>query len=132
MNPENMPVVLAVDDDPAILKLVQTLMKRNGVECVTAETAADAAAILKKPPLPQVMILDMMLPDVSGLAFLREIRKTSLFDKMPVLILSAVADPDQIREGLEIGADRYITKPYINNNLVPAVQELLKNGRQQK
>jgi DNA-binding response OmpR family regulator len=132
MNPENKPLVLAVDDDSGILKLIQTLMKRNGIECLTAENATDAAEMLRNPPLPQVLILDMMLPDVNGLAFLREIRQKSMFDQMPVLILSALADPDQIREGLEIGADRYITKPYINNNLVPSVQELLKKGRQQK
>jgi DNA-binding response OmpR family regulator len=126
------PVVLAVDDDPSLLKLIETLMKRNGVECQTAENAADAAAVLRNPPLPNLLILDMMLPDVSGIDFLREIRQKTVFDELPILILSAMADPDQIREGLEAGADRYLTKPYLNNNLVPTVLELLKKGRQQK
>jgi DNA-binding response OmpR family regulator len=129
MNPDMKPVVLAVDDDPSLLKLIHTLMQRNGVECLMAENAAQAAAILKKPPLPNLLILDLMLPDVSGLDFLREMRQKPSFDNLPVLILSAMADPDQIRAGLDAGADRYLTKPYLNNNLVPTVQDLLKKGR---
>jgi two-component system phosphate regulon response regulator PhoB len=61
--------------------------------------------------------------------FLRQVREKTIFDDLPVLILSALADPDRIREGLATGADRYLTKPYLSNNLAPTVQEMLRTGR---
>lgn len=126
------PVILVVDDDPGVLKLVETLLLRANLACVLAETAGEAAAHLKQPPLPSLMILDMMLPDISGIEFLRQMRSKSVFDNLPVLILSALADPDQIREGLAAGADRYLTKPYLANNLITTVQEMLRTGRLRK
>jgi two-component system, OmpR family, phosphate regulon response regulator PhoB len=121
--------ILIVDDDQSVLKLMASLLDRAGMEPIMAENAASAAQVLKKPPLPDLLILDLMLPDVSGVEFLRQIRSKSVFDNLPVIILSALADPDQIREGLSAGADRYLTKPYLANNLVITVQEMLRSGR---
>jgi two-component system, OmpR family, phosphate regulon response regulator PhoB len=121
--------ILVVDDEEALQKLVRTLLDRAGMEAISALNAAQAAQVLKMQPLPDLVILDMMLPDVSGIEFLRQMRAKDVFDDLPVLILSALADPDQIREGLSTGADRYLTKPYLANNLVTTVQDLLRNGR---
>jgi two-component system phosphate regulon response regulator PhoB len=121
--------VLVVDDDREILSLVNLLLSHIGLEVVTAETAASAAQILREQPMPNLVILDLMLPDVSGLELLRQMRAKDVFDSLPVVILSALADPQEIREGLDAGADRYITKSYIANNLINVVQDLLRNGR---
>ena len=121
--------ILVVDDDPELLQLVRVLLARIYVESVMADSAATAAQILRSGPLPDLMILDIMLPDVSGIEFLRQLRTKSTFDTMPVLILSALIDPDRIRAALDAGADRYLTKPYIANNLVTVVQEILRTGR---
>ncbi len=121
--------VLVVDDDPELCELVQTLLGRIGVETVSAGTAADAAKVLKTSTLPDLIILDLMLPDVDGLAFLKQMRSRAMFDNIPVLVLSAVVDPDLIKQALEAGADRYLTKPYLANNLVSTVQELVRSGR---
>ncbi|PJF28196.1 MAG: hypothetical protein CUN52_13485 [Phototrophicales bacterium] len=126
------PRVLVVDDDPALQKLVTTLLQRAGMDSVGALTAASAAEVLKERPLPNVIILDMMLPDTSGIEFLKQMRSKEIFDHVPVVILSALADPDQIREALNSGADRYLTKPYIVNNLISTVQDLIRNGRPKK
>lgn len=75
------------------------------------------------------MLLDLMMPEVSGIEFLKQVRAKRQFDELPVIILSALADPEQIREGLEIGADRYLTKPYLANNLIKTVREVLQQGR---
>lgn len=123
------PRILVVDDDTSLQKLVGVLLQHAGMEVVAAESAAAAAQVLKSPPLPELMVLDLMLPDVSGLEFLRQVRAKELFEPLPVLILSALADPEQIRNGLQLGADRYLTKPYLANNLVSTVQELLRSGR---
>jgi two-component system phosphate regulon response regulator PhoB len=121
--------ILVVDDDEAVLQLVDKMLSRVGFTPVLARNATQAAAILKQPPLPHLVILDMMLPDISGMEFLRQMRSKSLFDPVPVLILSALADPELIREGLTKGADRYLTKPYLANNLINTVKELLRSGR---
>jgi DNA-binding response OmpR family regulator len=124
--------VLVVDDDREILSLVNMLLARVGMEVFTAETAAEAAQVLRQQPLPDLVILDLMLPDVSGLELLRQMRAKDVFDGLPVVILSALADPKEIREGLDVGADRYVTKPYIANNLINVVQDLLRNGRRRE
>ena len=129
---ENKPRVLVVDDDRELLGLVNMLLTRVGIEVITAETANAAAQVLRQTPLPNLVILDMMLPDVSGLELLRQMRAKEMFDSLPVLILSALADPKEIRDGLDAGADRYVTKPYIAHNLTGAVQDLLRNGRREQ
>jgi DNA-binding response OmpR family regulator len=126
------PLVLVVDDDPNVLKLVETLLTRAGMQPILAENAYLAAQALKSKPMPDLMVLDLMLPDVSGIEFLRQMRTKNVFDHLPVLILSALADPAQIREGLSVGADRYLTKPYLANNLITTVQDMLRTGRVKK
>lgn len=121
--------ILVVDDDVALQKLVVTLLKRADMEPITALTAAEAVEILKNRPFPDIVVLDMMLPDVSGIDFLRQMRSKTVFSDLPVVILSAVADPDRIREGLDAGADRYLTKPYLASNLITTLQDMLRNGR---
>lgn len=121
--------VLVVDDDPELLQLVRVLLSRIGVEAICVENATDAAQFLLKEALPDLIILDMMLPDISGVEFLRQMRSKPNFDALPVLILSALIDPDRIRAALDAGADRYLTKPYIANNLLTVVTDILRTGR---
>ncbi len=121
--------VLVVDDDPELLQLVRVLLSRIGIEAVCVENANAAAQLLLNEALPDLLILDMMLPDISGVEFLRQMRSKSTFDAMPVLILSALIDPERIRVALDAGADRYLTKPYIANNLLTVVQDILRTGR---
>ena len=85
--------ILVVDDDPSVLQLVSALLERSEIEPLTAQNASQAAAILRQQPLPDLVILDLMLPEISGIDFLKQIRAKSIFDDLPVLILSALADP---------------------------------------
>lgn len=121
--------ILVVEDEQAIQDMIRMLMERVGYEVVPALNAAQAAQILRGKPLPDVMLLDLMLPDVDGLELLRQIREKPIFDNLPVVIVSALADPDQIRKGFDLGADRYVTKPAIATNLVGTVQDVIKSGR---
>ncbi len=124
--------VLVVDDDPSLLKLVGLLIQRAGMEPIFAGNAREAVQVLGKEPLPEVVLLDLMLPDISGIEFLRQMRERDMFDELPVIILSALADPDQIREGLDTGADRYLTKPYLANNLIKTIEDVLRTGRKRR
>ncbi|MGB1286617.1 MAG: response regulator [Aggregatilineales bacterium] len=129
MSEEKKTQVLIIDDDPGLQKLVMTLLKRAGMKTDSAYNASEAAQILKKQPLPDIVLLDLMLPEINGIDFLKQIRAKSIFNELPVIILSALADPDVIKEGLESGADRYLTKPYLANNLVKTIREVLETGR---
>ena len=129
MAEQRKPRILVIDDDPSLQELVTQLLNHTGFEIISALTAADGAAALRKQPLPDCVLLDLMLPDVSGLELLRQIRGKAAFDALPIIILSTLADPETIRKGLELGADRYITKPYLANNLTKMLLETLKAGR---
>ena len=129
MSEPHKPRILVVDDDPALQKLVVALLQRAEFDPISANNAMEAANILKQPPLPEVIVLDLMMPEISGIDFLKQMRAKSIYDEIPVIILSALADPGQIREGLASGADRYLTKPYLANNLVKTLHEVLKTGR---
>ena len=76
---------------------------------------------------PDVIVLDLGLPQMSGTEVTRCLRE---WTEVPILILSAKADPNTIRTGLDSGADGYITKPYLANSLISRVETLLKAGRE--
>ena len=121
--------ILVIDDEPDIQELIRLILERFGYELIPALNVNTAVEVLRQKPLPDLVLLDMMLPDIDGLELLRQIRETKVFDDLPVIIVSALADSDRIRKGLDMGADRYITKPAIGHNLLKTVQEVLKTGR---
>lgn len=121
--------VLVVEDEPEIQQLIRTMLERVGWEVVSALDVPQAVNILRAKPLPDVMLLDLMLPGIDGYELLRQMRAKPVFDKLPVIIVSALADPDSIRKGLDLGADRYVTKMGIATNLVKTIQDVLRNGR---
>jgi DNA-binding response OmpR family regulator len=121
--------VLVVEDEADVQDMVRILLERAGFEVIRAMNVPIAVEILKETPLPDVMLLDLMLPGISGLELLKQMRDKTYFDEVPVIIVSALADPNKIREGLEAGADRYVTKPGIPHNLVKTIQALLRDGR---
>ncbi len=123
--------VVVVDDDPDVLNLVSILLQRIGVQASTFADGRSAIRYLAQET-PDLIILDLMLPDVDGLDILRQIRARARFEAVPVLVLSAKADPDTIRTALDNGADSYVTKLYITNSLVDRVRLLLTHGRRSR
>ena len=129
MAAENKRRILIVEDEKDMQEVMRTLLERVGYEITSAYDVATAVQVLRGKPLPDLMLLDLMLPEISGLELLRQIRAKDVFDDLPVIIVSALADPDQIRNGFDLGADRYVTKPAIAHNLVKTVQEVFRMGR---
>lgn len=123
--------ILVVDDDPGLLVLISKMLERVGPKPLTAETGTGGLAILEREHI-DLLILDLMLPDLDGLAILEHIRANDRFDAMPILILSAKADPDTISKGFDLGADAYLTKPYLPNSLISRVSGLMKQGRREQ
>lgn len=114
--------VLVVDDEEGILELVEYHLRRAGYEVMLADTGLDGYR-LAKDKQPDLVILDLMLPDMDGFEVCRRIRRHS---DVPVLMLTARADDIDKIVGLEIGADDYVTKPFNPRELIARVRALLR------
>ncbi len=125
------PRVLIIDDDQDLLRLVALLLRRINAESIQAKDGLSGLAAFEAEQKPDLVILDLMLPDVDGFEVLQRIRAKPDYNHIPVLILSAKADPTTIRQGLDRGADGYVTKPYIANSLLERVRSLLNADRNQ-
>jgi DNA-binding response OmpR family regulator len=122
--------VLVIDDDPSLQTLVGMLLDRAGLTVTGAGTAIDGIQLLHQQAFG-LLILDLMLPDMDGLELLKSLRQDNRFDKLPVLILSARADSEAISKALRLGADSYLTKPYLPLSLTQRVTDMLNQGRGQ-
>jgi DNA-binding response OmpR family regulator len=122
MEPMSRPPILVVDDDAKIVRLVQTYLEREGHRVTTAHDGRSALASIALDP-PQLVVLDLMLPEVDGLSVLRAVRRR---DHTPVVVLSARGTARDRVEGLEEGADDYVPKPFSPAELVLRVRRLLR------
>ncbi|MFL5777531.1 MAG: response regulator transcription factor [Chloroflexota bacterium] len=113
--------ILVVDDDAKIVRLVRTYLERAGYRVVDAADGRRALAAIALEP-PALVILDVMLPEVDGLAVLRAVRRT---DRTPVIVLSARGMVEDRIAGLTAGADDYLAKPFSPAELVVRVQRIL-------
>lgn len=116
--------ILVVDDEASILKVVEYALTQEGFEVATAGSASEAESSLAES-VPDLVILDVMLPGKSGLEIARELRATS---DVPILMLSARADEVDRVLGLELGADDYVTKPFSPRELVSRVKAILRRA----
>lgn len=116
--------MLVVDDDPSILRGVSTLLEQSGYRVRCASSGEQAIGTLSDPPLPDLVILDVIMPVTNGFEVCRHIRQ--LPTHIPVLMLSARDEVIDKVLGLEYGADDYITKPFEPRELLARVRALLR------
>ena len=122
MTPSAARPILVVDDDAKIVRLVRTYLERAGyrvIEAADGRTALSAIAL----EMPALVVLDVMLPEVDGIAVLKAVRRT---DRTPVIILSARGLVDDRITGLAAGADDYLAKPFSPAELVLRVQRIIE------
>jgi DNA-binding response OmpR family regulator len=116
--------ILVVDDDAKIVRLVRTYLERAGYRVIEAADGAAALAAIGREQ-PALIVLDIMLPEVDGMSVLRALRRTS---RTPVIVLSARGTVGDRIEGLEIGADDYLAKPFSPAELVVRVGRVLERA----
>lgn len=121
---ENTIKILVVDDEEKIVEVVKSYLEKSGYIVYTAYTGNEAMALFEKVN-PNLIVLDLMLPDISGEDICRNIRKKS---RVPVIMLTAKVEEENILEGLGIGADDYVTKPFSPRQLVARVVALLRRS----
>jgi two-component system response regulator MtrA len=125
--PDRRPLVLVADDDEDILLLVAFRLERAGCEVVTARSG-DEALRLALEHTPDLAVLDVMMPGVSGLDAIRVIRSDPALADLPVILLTARAQESDVETGFDSGADDYITKPFSPRELASRVQALLSRS----
>lgn len=119
--------ILLVEDEPALREMVAENLRDAGFRVDEAQNVAAAWRHIRTDP-PNVLLLDWMLPDISGLEFLRNLRRESATRELPVIMLTAKgAETDRVR-GLEAGADDYISKPFSLRELRARVRAVLRRS----
>lgn len=121
-----MKQILLVEDNEQIMQGNERMLKRRGYEVACALTLADARKAVKAR-MPDLFVLDIMLPDGNGLDFMAELRKVS---RTPVLLLTGLTTPEDIVRGLTAGGDDYLAKPYDFGVLLARVEALLRRAQQ--
>ena len=119
------PVVLVVEDEDDIATLLEFSLRKVGFAVTCVKNLSDARVQVKKA-LPDVVVLDWMLPDGEGVAWLNALRADARTARLPVLMLTARAQEIDKLKGLELGADDYITKPFSPKELVARINTVLR------
>jgi two-component system phosphate regulon response regulator PhoB len=129
--------ILIVDDDAAIRDMLRMALEIHGFACIEAGNTYDAHCLILDER-PDIVLLDWMLPGGSGIELLRRLKREDNTRDVPVIMLTAKTAEDNIIQGLEGGADDYLTKPFAPRELIARIQALLrrtvalaKNGRLQ-
>ena len=119
--------ILAVDDDENILNLEKTILGRNGFEVVTASKAQDALDLLEREPV-DLMLLDVVMPELDGFELCRKIKADPRFKDLPIVFLTARGGGEALTEGFESGGVMYIRKPFTAAKLLAVVGTMLKSA----
>jgi two-component system phosphate regulon response regulator PhoB len=117
--------ILVVEDEPDLLELVRMNLDAAGHRVETAATGQAALAAVRRSP-PDLLVLDLMLPDLPGTEICRRLRRDPEFGELPIIMLTAKAEEVDRIVGLELGADDYVTKPFSPRELVLRVAAVLR------
>ena len=120
--------VLVVEDEPDIRRLVVLHLERDGFRCRTAANGLDALREAKAN-VPDLVVLDLMLPGIDGLEVCRRLRSDASTAGVPIIMLTAKSDEVDRVVGLEVGADDYVAKPFSPKELVARVRAVLRRSR---
>lgn len=120
-----MPRILVVDDDAAIVKLISVILSRAGHEVRTSSHPVEALDLLKVFT-PDLIISDVVMPYMTGLEFLEQVRDHDNLSAMPFILLSSHAERTDVRRGMNLGADDYLPKPFTPADLTTAVDARLR------
>ncbi|GMT46990.1 hypothetical protein MNBD_NITROSPIRAE03-2015 [hydrothermal vent metagenome] len=121
-----MPKVMVIDDEPFILMMIEDKLRRGGLEVVTLRESKNAVDVIRRE-MPDLIILDWMMPEISGISICKTIKADPELASIPVFMLTAKGQEDDEKLGIECGVDRYITKPFSPRILLELVLEQLGN-----
>lgn len=123
-----MSKVVVIDDEPFILMMIEDKLKRAGIDVVALRESVNAIDVIRKEK-PDLVLIDWMMPEVSGLEVCRAIKADPKLKETTVFMLSAKGQEEDIRRGLESGVAKYLTKPFSPKALLEIIQEALKDKK---
>ncbi len=119
--------ILIVEDEPGVVVAIQFLMEQQGHNVLVAERGEDALDLIYKYK-PDLVLLDIMLPGISGWEVCEIVRLNPDYRNIKIVFLTARGDEAEIARGLALGADAYITKPFSNDQLIAKVNSILEDA----
>lgn len=121
--------ILIIDDDTSLcLLLDKVLSNKYTINCCS--NAMDAMCWLTDGNQPDLIVTDIIMPSVTGLELLEQLRGSGLFKSIPVIVLSGLHDPEKKRQSLELGADAFLSKPFTPEKLIEAIDLVLDERKQ--
>ena len=124
MNSNNQPVILVVDDIVTNIVLIQAFLRGRNYEVLSAQSGIQALQIASENH-PDIVILDIMMPEMDGYEVLARLRAGEDTKDIKVVMLSALAKESDIRNAMDLGADGFLTKPILANKLYEALEKLI-------
>jgi DNA-binding response OmpR family regulator len=122
-----MSKVVVIDDEPFILMMIEDKLKKANIHVVALRESRDAMAVIRKE-MPDLIILDWMMPEVSGIELCRMLKEDSDLLHIPIFMLTAKGQDADEQMGIRCGVARYITKPFSPKVLLEMVQEVVGNA----
>jgi two-component system phosphate regulon response regulator PhoB len=125
-------LVLVVEDEKDLVEVLEYNLGREGFSVKSATTGAEALKLISKDPVPDLILLDLMLPDISGTEVCRQTRASERTREVPILMLTAKGEEIDRIVGFEVGADDYVTKPFSVRELMLRVHAILRRAGAEK
>lgn len=129
-DPANRPTVLVVEDEPALLALLRYNLESEGYRVLEAKNGEEGLTLIRETK-PDLVLLDWMLPFLSGIEVCRQMRRLPDLKSIAVIMLTAKSEEADKLRGLEVGADDYVTKPFSPSELMARVKAVLRRARPQ-
>ncbi len=120
--------ILVVDDEPPIVRLMGFILARHGHQILSAVNGEQALEMVREHN-PDIVLLDIMMPRIDGYEVARTLRADPKYARLPIIMLSAKAQEEDIQKGIEVGVDEYITKPFSPEHVVHAVHDQMKRAQ---
>jgi len=120
--------IVVIEDEDDILEVIAYNLKREGYEVITSTSGEDGLEKIEKSS-PQLVVLDLMLPEIDGLELCRKLKSDPLTRAIPVIMVTAKGEESDVVLGLGVGADDYVTKPFSPRELVARVKAVLRRAR---
>jgi DNA-binding response OmpR family regulator len=124
MSADTKPIILIVDDDPDLANIMRMMLSHAGFEAHSVLSGQEALEWLEGRT-PDLILLDLMMPDINGFTILRKVRSSEIIKNLPVVILTAKADQKTRMESQSAGADAFLTKPINSKTLIDHVRRAL-------
>ena len=122
-----MPRILAVDDEPNIVRLIQVNLERHGYQVETANNGVQALEKIRASR-PDLVVSDVMMPEMDGFELLSTIKRDPALEDLPIIMLTAKTQDKNVMEGYSRGADMYLTKPFNPAELLAFVKRILQSS----